>query len=49
MPARRPVPVARVQQLLAEGVPQHAVARRLGVCRTTVCLIANGKYRVVAK
>jgi DNA-binding XRE family transcriptional regulator len=44
MPARNRVDVARVQQLLAQGVTQTAVAMRLGISKWVVCQIANGKY-----
>jgi predicted XRE-type DNA-binding protein len=45
MPTRQPVDVARVQQLLAQGLTQIQVHRRTGVPKSAVCLIANGKYQ----
>lgn len=44
MPGRPPINVARVQQLLAEGVQQKAIAQRLGIARSAVSQIAAGKY-----
>jgi transcriptional regulator with XRE-family HTH domain len=44
MPFRQPVDVARVKQLLAQGLTQTQVHRRLGVSKYAVCLIAHGKY-----
>jgi len=44
MPFRQPVDVARVQQLLAQGLTQIQVHLRTGVSKNAVCLIANGKY-----
>lgn len=44
MPGRPPVNVARVQQLLAQGVRQAAIAARLGIARSAVSQIAAGKY-----
>jgi hypothetical protein len=45
MPFRQPVDVARVQQLLAQGLTQTQVHLRTGVSKNAVCLIANGKYQ----
>jgi transcriptional regulator with XRE-family HTH domain len=45
MPARPIVDVARVQQLLAQGVAQHQIVKRLGLSKCTVSRIANGKYQ----
>jgi hypothetical protein len=45
MPFRQPVDVARVKQLLAQGLTQTQVHLRTGVPKNTVCLIAHGKYR----
>ena len=45
MPFRQPVDVARVKQLLAQGLTQTQVHRRTGVSKNAVCLIANGKYQ----
>ena len=36
--------VARVKQLLAQGITQTNVAKRLGINKSTVCTIAAGKY-----
>jgi transcriptional regulator with XRE-family HTH domain len=44
MPFRQPVDVARVKQLLAQGLTQTQVHLRTGVSKNAVCLIANGKY-----
>jgi hypothetical protein len=44
MPFRQLVDVARVKQLLAQGLTQTQVHRRTGVPKSAVCLIANGKY-----
>jgi transcriptional regulator with XRE-family HTH domain len=44
MPPRQFVDVARVKQLLAQGLTQTQVHRRLGVSKNAVCLIAHGKY-----
>ena len=44
MPGRPPINVARVQQLLAQGVQQKAIAERLGIARSAVSQIAAGKY-----
>ena len=44
MPPRQFVDVERVKQLLAQGLTQTQVHRRLGVSKYAVCLIANGKY-----
>ena len=46
MPGRPPVNVARVQQLLAQGVKQKAIAERLGINKSTVSAIASGTYLV---
>jgi transcriptional regulator with XRE-family HTH domain len=45
MPFRQPTDVDRVKQLLAKGLTQTQVHKRLGVSKNTVCLIANGKYQ----
>ncbi len=45
MPFRQPVDVARVRQLLSQGLTQTQVHRRTGVSKNSVCLIANGKYQ----
>jgi transcriptional regulator with XRE-family HTH domain len=44
MPPVNKVPVERVKQLLAKGLTQTQVCKRLGVNKNAVCLIANGKY-----
>jgi len=44
MPPREFVDVERVKQLLAQGLTQTQVHKRLGVSKNTVCLIANGKH-----
>ena len=44
MPPRQFVDVERVKQLLAQGLTQTQVHKRLGVSKNAVCLIANGKY-----
>lgn len=44
MPGRPPVDVARVQQLLAQGVKQSVVVQRLGVSKSVVSCIARGTY-----
>jgi DNA-binding XRE family transcriptional regulator len=44
MPPRKIVDVARVKQLLAQGLTQTQVHQRLGVSKWAVCLIAHGKY-----
>ena len=44
MPAREPVPVDRIRQLLAQGLTQTQVAKRLGVSKGVVSAIANGRY-----
>lgn len=41
MPAVNKVPVERVKQLLAQGCTQQQVAIRLGVNKTSVCIIAK--------
>lgn len=43
MPPRNKVDTARVQQLLAQGMRQKDVARRLGICPTVVSEIARGR------
>jgi transcriptional regulator with XRE-family HTH domain len=45
MPFRQPVDVARVKQLLAQGVAQHQIVKRLGLSKCTVSRIASGKYQ----
>lgn len=45
MPPRNKVDAARVQQLLAQGMRQMDVARRLGICRSVVSVIARGMRR----
>ena len=49
MPFRQPVDVARVKQLLSQGLTQTQVHLRTGVSKNVVCLIAHGKYRESAK
>jgi len=44
MPSTPHVNVARVKQLLAQGLTQKQVVQRLGVSKCTVSMIANGKY-----
>jgi|LakMenE18May11ns_1017448.scaffolds.fasta_scaffold9576270_2 transcriptional regulator with XRE-family HTH domain len=44
MPERQRVDVARVKQLLAKGVAQHQIVKRLGLSKCTVSRIASGKY-----
>ena len=44
MPAKPPVPVDRVKQLLDQGLKQSAVAQRLGVSKSVVSCIARGIY-----
>jgi predicted transcriptional regulator len=44
MPARPPVPVDRVKQLLDQGVKQQVIAQRLGVSKSVVSCIAHGTY-----
>jgi len=44
MPAKPPVPVDRVKQLLDQGVQQSAVAQRLAVSKSVVSCIARGIY-----
>jgi transcriptional regulator with XRE-family HTH domain len=44
MPVRDRVPVDRIRQLLAQGLTQTQVAKRLGVSKGVVCSIANGRY-----
>jgi hypothetical protein len=44
MPAKPPVHVDRVKQLLADGVKQSAVVQRLGVSKSVVSCIARGIY-----
>ena len=46
MPAKNTVNVARVQQLIAQGVTQKAISLRLGVAQSAVSQIAAGKYLV---
>lgn len=43
MPPRTKINAARVQQLLAQGMRQKDVARRLGICPTVVSEIARGR------
>jgi transcriptional regulator with XRE-family HTH domain len=43
MPQRPSVDVVRVKQLLASGLTQTQVCLRLGVAKSAVSLIANGK------
>lgn len=45
MPGRPPVDVARVKQLLASGLAQWQVCKRLGVSKSVVSMIAAGKYQ----
>lgn len=49
MPPRKIVDVDRVKQLLAQGMTQTQVHRRLGVSKNVVCLIAHGKYQTVSR
>jgi hypothetical protein len=44
MPGRQKINPARVRELLAKGCTQTQVALRLGYPKSSVCLIANGKY-----
>jgi predicted XRE-type DNA-binding protein len=44
MPARPPVPVDRVKQLLDQGVKQQVIVQRLGVSKSVVSCIAHGTY-----
>jgi len=44
VPIRKPVDVAKVLELLAKGCTQKQVCIRLGVSKSAVCNIANGKY-----
>lgn len=46
MPQRQCIDVDRVKQLLSAGLTQTQVATRLGVAKSAVCLIANGKRAV---
>ena len=46
MPAKTVVNVARVQQLLAQGVTPKAISLRLGIAKSVVSQIAAGKYLV---
>jgi transcriptional regulator with XRE-family HTH domain len=43
------VDVARVKQLLAQGLTQTQVVQRLGYSKCTVSMIANGKYTQEAR
>ena len=44
MPAKPPVPVDRVKQLLNQGMKQSVVVQRLGVSKSVVSCIAHGAY-----
>jgi transcriptional regulator with XRE-family HTH domain len=44
MPSIAKVDVARVRQLLSQGLTQSQVCKRLGVSKCTVSRIANDKY-----
>lgn len=44
MPGRRKIEPARVLQLLAKGCTQTQVALRLGYPKSSVSMIASGKY-----
>ena len=44
MPAKPPVPVYRVKQLLDQGVKQSAIVQRLAVSKSVVSCIARGIY-----
>jgi predicted XRE-type DNA-binding protein len=44
MPAKPPVQVDRVKQLLAEGLKQSRIVQRLGVFKSVVSCIARGIY-----
>ena len=48
MPERQRVDVARVKQLLAQGVAQHQIVKRLGLSKSVVSRIAAGKRTEVA-
>jgi len=37
-----PDKVASIRQGLTDGVPTRQLARRFGVCQTTICMIKNG-------
>ena len=43
MPPRQFVDADRVKRLLAQGLTQKQVCVRLGVSKSVVCNIANGK------
>lgn len=45
MPPREWVDVERIKQLLAQGLTQTQIHKRLGVSKNVVCLIAHGKYQ----
>ena len=49
MPPRNWVPVDRVKQLLAQGLTARQISDRLGVNKSSVSQIANGKYTVPAR
>lgn len=42
---RSPVDVARVRQLLAQGLTQTQVSLRLGVAKSVVSAVSRGVYR----
>jgi predicted XRE-type DNA-binding protein len=44
MPAKPPVPVDRVKQLLDQGVKQQVIVQRLGVSKSVVSCVAHGTY-----
>jgi transcriptional regulator with XRE-family HTH domain len=44
MPGPQPVNVARIKQLLSQGLTQKQVTQRLGVSKSVVSMVANGKY-----
>jgi transcriptional regulator with XRE-family HTH domain len=49
MPSIPAVDIARVKQLLSQGLSQKQVVQRLGYSKCTVSRIANGKYTQEAR